>query len=46
MNALNYPVFCLNGKSYAFLRYLDNTRVGLTALKKLDHVYEYTYSVN
>jgi hypothetical protein len=45
VNPLKYPVFCLNGKSYAFTRWLDNTRAGLTALKNTKDN-EFNYSLN
>ncbi len=47
MNILTLPIWSLNGKSYAFMRYLDNTIAGLKALNRISHEpYEYTYSLN
>jgi hypothetical protein len=38
--------FPISFKYYQYLLWYDNKFVGLTALKRLDHVYEYTYSLN
>jgi hypothetical protein len=44
-NPLKYPVFCLNCKWLTYTWWLDNTRAGITALKRTKDN-EFTYSLN
>jgi hypothetical protein len=45
VNPLELPVFCLNGKSCAYLWFWDNKWCGLVPLKETQDN-EFTYSLN